>query len=270
MPRVTVLGCGGSAGVPHIGGADGRGDWGACDPMEPRNRRTRASIVIEGAGQRLLVDTGPDMRAQLLACAVGRIDALCFTHAHADHILGLDDVRLLNRVVKRPLDAFATARTMREIEGRFDYAFRPWQPPDFFRPVLVPREIEAGESFDAAGLRVETFVQDHGFMPSLGLRAGGFGYTTDAVALDDRAFEALEGVDTWLVGCFQRAPHRTHANVEQVVAWAERVGARRTVLTHMGYDLDWAWMRRHLPTGIEPAYDGLILDCPDANGHDFP
>jgi len=269
--RVTVLGCGGSAGVPHIGGEDGRGDWGACDPAEPRNRRTRASIVIEGeTGARLLVDTGPDMRAQLLACAVGRVDALCFTHAHADHILGLDDVRLLNRVVKRPLDAFATARTMREIEGRFDYAFRPWQPPNFFRPVLVPHEIEAGEPFEVAGLRVETFVQDHGFMPSLGLRVGGFGYSTDAVALDDRAFEALKGVDTWLVGCFQRAPHRTHANVAQVIAWAERVGARRTVLTHMGYDLDWSWMRRRLPAGIEPAHDGLILECPDENGRDFP
>ncbi len=227
-----MLGCGGSAGVPHLGGNDGRGDWGACDPGEPRNRRTRSSIVIEngsdGDGSRLLVDTGPDMRAQLLACAIRNVDAICFTHAHADHIVGLDDVRLLNRVVKRPLETFATARTLREVEARFDYAFRPWQPPGFFRPVLVPREVEAGQPFEAAGMRIETFVQDHGFMPSLGLRVGGFGYSTDAVALDDAAFAALQGVDTWLVGCFQRAPHRTHANVKQVIGWAERVGARRT------------------------------------------
>ena len=266
MPRVIVLGCGGSAGVPHIGGMDGRGDWGACDPGEPRNRRTRSSIVIEdgskGEGSRLLVDTGPDMRAQLLACAIGTVDAICLTHAHADHIVGLDDVRLLNRMVKRPLETFATARTLREVEARFDYAFRPWQPPGFFRPVLLPREIEAGQPFEAAGMRIETFVQDHGFMPSLGLRVGDFGYSTDAVALDDAAFEVLRGVDTWLVGCFQRAPHRTHANVKQVIAWAERVGARRTVLTHMGYDLDWAWLQQRLPKGIEPGYDGMILDCP--------
>jgi phosphoribosyl 1,2-cyclic phosphate phosphodiesterase len=262
VPRVIVLGCGGSAGVPHIGGADGRGDWGACDPANPRNQRTRSSLVIEGAdGGRLLVDTGPDMRGQLLACAVGRVDAICFTHAHADHIVGLDDVRLLNRSAKRPLDAYATVRTLREVEGRFDYAFRPWQPPAFFRPVLVPHEIEAGQPFEAAGLRVETFVQDHGFMPTLGLRVGAFGYSTDAVALDDAAFEALRGVDTWLVGCFQRAPHRTHANVAQAIAWAERLGARRTVLTHMGHDLDYDWLRQRLPSGMEPGYDGMVLEC---------
>ena len=130
--RITVLGCGGSTGVPGLGGADGRGDWGACDPREPRNRRQRSSIVIEGEGQgRVLVDTGPDMRAQLLACEIGRIDALVFTHAHADHITGLDDVRQLNRVTSRPLPAFGTARTMAELAQRFDYAFKPWTPPRF-------------------------------------------------------------------------------------------------------------------------------------------
>jgi phosphoribosyl 1,2-cyclic phosphate phosphodiesterase len=262
MPQVVVLGCGGSAGVPHIGGADGRGDWGACDPAEPLNRRTRSSIVIEENGFRLLVDTGPDMRTQLLACGVGAVDAICFTHAHADHIVGLDDVRMLNRSAKRPLEAFATTRTLQEIEHRFDYAFRPWEPPTFFRPVLVPRAIEAGQAFEVGLMRVETFVQDHGFMPSLGLRVGSFGYSTDAVALDDAAIEALRGVDTWLVGCFQRAPHRTHANVRQVIAWAERVGARRTVLTHMGHDLDYAWLRERLPREIEPGYDGMRLECP--------
>ena len=262
MPRVVVLGCGGSGGVPHIGGADGRGDWGACDPAEPLNRRTRSSIVVEDAGARLLVDTGPDMRTQLLTCGIGVVDAICFTHAHADHIVGLDDVRMLNRAAKRPLDVYAPAPTLRDVEGRFDYAFRPWQPPSFFRPVLVPHEIEAGGPFEAAGINVRTFVQDHGFMPSLGLRIGSFGYSTDAVVLDDAAFEALQGVDTWLVGCFQRAPHRTHANVRQVIAWAERVGARRTVLTHMGHDLDYTWLRERLPGGMEPGYDGMILECP--------
>lgn len=258
--RVTILGCGGSAGVPLIGGADGRGDWGACDPAEPRNRRTRSSIVIEGGGRRLLVDTSPDMRGQLLDRAVPGVDAILFTHAHADHILGLDDVRILNRIADRPLDAFATRRTLDELAHRFDYAFRPWQPPYFFRPVLLPREVAPGDRFEAGGLDLRVFDQDHGFIRTLGLRVGAFGYSTDAVALDDAAFEALAGVDTWLVGCFQRRAHKTHAHLDLVLRWAERVGARRTVLTHMGNDLDWAWLRRKLPPGVEPGHDGQVLE----------
>ena len=258
--RVTMLGCGGSAGVPLIGGADGRGDWGACDPGEQRNRRTRSSIVLHGPGGNVLVDTSPDMRTQLLDCAVPRVDAILFTHAHADHILGLDDVRILNRIAGQPLDAIGTPTTLREIEGRFDYAFRPWQPPWFFRPVLQPRPIEAGSTVEAGGLRIATFDQDHGFVRSLGLRVGGFGYSTDVVSLDDAGFAALRGVDTWVVGCFQRAPHKTHAHFDLVVDWSRAVGARRTVLTHMGHDMDWDWIHAHAPDGMEAGYDGLVLE----------
>ena len=144
-----------------IGGEDGPGDWGVCDPSEPRNRRTRASIVVESAtGMRLLVDTAPDMREQLLACRVPRVDAVIYTHAHADHITGLDDVRILNRIGGRPLDAFATRRTLDELTRRFGYAFRPWEPPGFFRPALVAREVEAGETIVTAD------------MPSSAVRAG--------------------------------------------------------------------------------------------------
>ena len=201
MLRVTILGCGGSAGVPQLGGADGRGDWGACDPGEARNRRTRSSIVIEGGcGERLLVDTSPDMRQQLLDCAVPRVDAILFTHAHADHVLGIDDVRILNRIIGRPLDAYATERTLKELDKRFDYAFQPWTPPYFFRPALVPQQIAAGDTVETAGMSVRLFEQDHGFLPTLGLRVGGFGYSTDVAVLDDAAFEALAGVDTWVVG----------------------------------------------------------------------
>ncbi len=261
MTRVTILGCGGSAGVPQIGGVDGRGDWGACDPAEPRNRRTRSSIVIEsGTGERLLVDTSPDMRMQLLACGVPRVDAILFTHAHADHVLGIDDVRILNRLVNRPLDAFATPRTLAELDKRFDYAFQPWTQPYFFRPVLVPRAIEPGDVVATAGLQVEVFEQDHGFMSTLGLRVGGFGYSTDVATLDDSAFAALAGIDTWVVDCFQRQRHKTHANVEQVLEWTERLRPRRVVLTHMGIDVDWAWLRRRLPEHMEPGYDGMVLE----------
>ncbi len=260
MIEVTILGCGGSAGVPLIGGRDGRGDWGACDRSEPRNRRTRAAIVLRGeGGERLLVDTGPDLREQLLAQGVPGVDAILYTHAHADHILGLDDVRILNRIAGRPLDAYGTAETLADIEGRFDYAFRPWRPPGFFRPVLVPRPVAPGETLRACGLDVRLFDQDHHVMRTLGLRVGGFGYSTDVVALDEAAFATLAGVEVWMVDCFQRGRHLTHAHLSLALEWAERVGARRTILTHMGHDMDWGWLERHLPPGVEAAHDGMVL-----------
>jgi phosphoribosyl 1,2-cyclic phosphate phosphodiesterase len=260
--RVVLLGTGASAGVPMLGGADGHGDWGVCDPAEPRNRRTRASIAIETPdGGWLLVDTGPDMRAQLLAAGIGRVEGIVFTHAHADHITGIDDVRILNRLVGRPIEAFAMPETLEELSRRFDYAFRPWQPPHFFRPVLETRPVEPGETFAAAGLTVQTFAQDHGYLRTLGLRIGAFAYSTDAVALDEDAFATLAGVETWVIDCFQRAPaHKTHAHLDVALAWARRVGARRTILTHMGNDMDWAWLRANLPAGVEPGHDGMLLD----------
>ena len=259
--RVTLLGCGGSAGVPMLGGADGSGNWGLCDPAEPRNRRSRSSIVVESdEGTRLLIDTAPEMRAQLLACRIPSIDAILWTHSHADHITGLDDVRILNRIVDRPLEAFATAPTLAEISTRFGYAFRPWKPPGFFRPVLEQRLVEAGEEIIAAGMPVRLFAQDHGHSQTLGLRIGAFGYSTDAVHLDEAAFAALDSVDTWVVGCFGRTPHPTHAHFDRVISWAKRVRARRTVLTHMGTDMDWAWMQQNMPPGMEPGVDGLVLE----------
>ena len=260
--RIILLGTGGSAGVPLIGGKDGAGEWGQCDPTEPRNRRRRTSIVIEsGQGTRLLVDTGPDLRGQLLSSRVPRIDAIIYTHAHADHITGIDEVRILNRIVDRPLEAFATSATLDELTRRFAYAFRPWDPPNFYRPVLVAREVAAGETVDVVGMTVKMFSQNHGRTESLGLRIGAFGYSTDVVALDDAAFAALSGIDTWVVGCFLRdGRHWTHANLETVLQWNERIQPRRTVLTHMGTDMDWAWLKANLPPRVEPGYDGMTLD----------
>ncbi len=258
--RIKILGCGGSTGVPTLGGPDGRGDFGACDPAEPRNRRTRSSIVIEAPEGNILVDTGPDMRAQLLACAVPRIDAIMFTHAHADHVTGLDDVRLLNRIAGKPLPGYATADTFEELGRRFDYAFRPWTGPSFYRPVIEQNLLEAGEARAICGARVQTFRQDHHVMPTLGLRVGGFAYSTDVVRLDQAALAQLEGIDTWLVSCFQRKPHLTHADLDQVLEWRTRLGVRRTILTHMGIDMDWAWIIAHVPAGVEPAFDGMVLE----------
>jgi phosphoribosyl 1,2-cyclic phosphate phosphodiesterase len=262
--RVVLLGTGGSAGVPTIGGADGRGDWGACDPAEPRNRRSRTSIVIQagadGQGPALLVDTAPDMRSQLLDCAIPRIDAILYTHAHADHITGLDDVRILNRIVGRPIEAFGTEEAMADIVQRFPYAFRPWKPPGFYRPVMEVVAVGPEDEIAPAGIPIRLFEQDHAMLRTLGLRVGKFGYSTDVFTLDERAFAVLEGVDTWVVGCFQRGPHRTHAPLPQVLRWVERLRPRRTILTHMGPDMDWAWMRANLPAGVEPGFDGQILE----------
>ncbi len=249
--------------MPQIGGADGTGDWGACDPAEPRNRRTRSSIVIEGpGGGRLLVDTSPDLREQLLACAIPRIDAILFTHAHADHILGLDEVRILNRIADRPLDAYADAATATELRRRFDYAFKPWQPPHFFRPVLTLHEVAAPAVIEVAGMQVQVFDQDHGALTTLGLRIGGFAYCTDVVRLDEVALGLLEGVDTLMIDCFQRAGHHTHGSLPQVKAWRDRLRPRRMLLTHLGYDMDWAWLAARLPDDVTCAYDGqtIMLD----------
>ena len=243
-----------------LGGETGHGDFGACDPAEPRNRRTRSSIVIEGDdGRRLLVDTGPEMRQQLLSCGIGRIDALFYTHAHADHVAGLDDIRGLNRVADRPLPAFGTAQVLGELEGRFAYAFRPWSPPGFYRPVLLAHPVTPGPA-EIEGMRFSLFEQVHGRSITIGLRVGGFAYSTDVMQLDAPALRCLQGVDTWVVGCFQRAPHPAHAHPELIVDWARQLGVRRTILTHMGTDLDWAWMASNLQSGLEPAYDGMQID----------
>lgn len=258
---ITLLGTGGSAGLPQIGGADGAGDWGACDPHEPRNRRTRASIVIASPAGRLLVDTAPELRLQLIERRIGRIDALLFTHPHADHIAGLDEVRILNRLRDAPLPGYADVGTWDELRQRFAYAFEPWDGSRFYRPVIETNLIAAGETHSICGLPIEIIGQDHGFIPSLGLRVGSVAYCTDVVRFDPAQFARMAGIDTWIVDCFTRGPrHPTHANLDQVLTWVAALKPRRTILTHMGPDMDYATLRATLPATIEPAYDGLTVD----------
>ncbi|MBX9700595.1 MAG: MBL fold metallo-hydrolase [Acetobacteraceae bacterium] len=263
MPRVILLGTGGSAGVPLIGGDGEGGNWGDCDPAEPRNRRTRTSALLEGpSGGRLLIDAGPDLRQQLLAVGRARLDAILFTHAHADHILGIDDLRQVNRVTGKELPAFGTRATLSRLDDRFDYAFIGATPPFFYRPALSAVRVEYGQEIEAAGMRLSLFRQDHGVMDTLGFRVGDFAYSTDVVMLPEESLPALQGLDTWVVGCFQKGPHKVHANLDQVLEWVALLKPRRTVLTHMSVEMDYAALRRELPPGIEPGYDGMVLEVP--------
>lgn len=258
--RVRLLGTGPSNGVPLLGGPDGAGDWGACDPANPRNRRTRTSALVTGPdGFRLLIDPGPDLRQQLLTARIGKLDAIFVTHAHADHIMGLDELRQINRETGRELPLYAAPETIEELQGRFGYAFLG-PTPGFFRPALEPLAVRPGHVLEFGAMQALVLDQDHKVMRTLGLRIGGFAYCTDVVRMPLESLEALHGVDTWVVGCFGRRPHPVHAHVDLVAAWAAQVGARRTILTHMGNALDEAALRATLTGGLEPGYDGLGID----------
>jgi phosphoribosyl 1,2-cyclic phosphate phosphodiesterase len=254
--RVTILGSGPSWGVPRIGN-----DWGACDPANPRNRRRRVSVLVEEGGSILLIDTSPDLREQLLDARITRLDAVLFTHAHADHLHGIDDLRSVNQLMKKVLAVYASPETLAEIRARFGYVFGAMdfaQHTSYYKPALEPNAIEG--PFRAAGFDVVPFVQDHGFSKTLGFRIGRFAYSTDVVNLDDAAFAALRGVELWIVDCIRRRPHVTHSHLEKTLQWIARVKPKRAILTHMDESLDYGTLKRELPEGVEPGYDGLIAD----------
>lgn len=255
--KVTVLGCGASWGVPALGP-----DWGRCDPAEPRNRRRRCSLLVESRGATLLIDTAPDLREQLLDAGVARIDAVLLTHAHADHLHGIDDLRMAKQLSEQAIPFYAAADALAEVERRFGYVLRPPMPgKPLYRPALAGRVIDG--PFSAAGLTVVPFAQNHGRVVTLGFRIGPVGYSTDVTELDEAAFVALAGVDLWIVDCFRRAPHPTHSHLAKTLAWIDRVRPRRALLTHMDQSLDYRELAAELPSGVEPAYDGLAVELPD-------
>jgi phosphoribosyl 1,2-cyclic phosphate phosphodiesterase len=255
--KITMLGCGPSTGIPAIGP-----DWGACDPSDPRNRRRRASLLIESRGKIVLIDTSPDMREQLLGANVSHLDAIIMTHAHADHLHGLDDLRALNRLMGRAVPLYADRKTMDEIERRFGYALDPVPPGGFFyKPTVTPQLIDG--PFHAAGLPIVPFAQDHGYSKTLGFRIGALGYSTDVVELDDAAFVALAGIDVWIVDCLRYEVHTTHSHLDKTLGWIERVKPRRAILTHMDRQLDYSQLAARLPSGVEPGQDGLVIELPD-------
>jgi phosphoribosyl 1,2-cyclic phosphate phosphodiesterase len=255
--KVTMLGCGPSTGVPTIGP-----DWGRCDPSDPRNRRRRASLLVEVGRVAILIDTSPDLREQLIDARVARLDAVLMTHAHADHLHGIDDLRRINELMHTPIPLWAGDKTLAEIRQRFGYALEPVSEVGrYYKPTLEAHEI-AGP-FTIEGIEVTPFAQNHGFSTTLGFRIGPFAYSTDVTELDEAAFAAVAGVELWIVDCFRRKPHPTHSHVEKTLAWIARVRPRRAVLTHMEQSLDYRELSAELPAGVEPGQDGLVIELPD-------
>ena len=254
--KITVLGCGSSTGVPMIGP-----DWGACDPKNPKNRRRRASILIETEATRILVDTPPEIREQLLDANVANLDAALFTHAHADHCHGIDDLRGFNYLNNRAFDVYADAETLAELEERFAYSFRaPNENMIWYRPAFTRHCVKAGERFEIGDLSILAFAQDHGHVQTLGFRVGGFAYSTDVNGLSEAAFDALADLDTWLVDAARFRKTHGHAWVDLTLEWIARVKPRRAVLTHMSEELDYDRLCAVLPSGVEPAFDGMEIE----------
>jgi phosphoribosyl 1,2-cyclic phosphate phosphodiesterase len=255
--KVTVLGCGASTGVPAIGP-----NWGRCDPADPRNRRRRVSLLVETRGATLLIDTSPDLREQLLDAEIARLDAVLMTHAHADHLHGIDDLRSVNRLMQQPIPLYADAHTLGEIGRRFGYVLAmPSAEGPYYKPTLVPHEILG--PFVAAGIPVVPFAQDHGYSTTLGFRIGGLAYSTDVTELDDEAFIVLGGIELWVVDCLRREPHPTHSHLAKTLAWIARLRPHRAVLTHMDQSLDYRELAAELPPGVEPGRDGLVIELPE-------
>lgn len=256
--RVTVLGSGSSAGTPSV-----EAGWGRCDPDNPKNRRTRPSIFVEDGGNSLLVDTSPDLREQLLRHDIRHIDAVLYTHAHSDHLHGVDDLRGINRLMNAAIPVFGDRPTLNAIRDRFGYVLEPLAEDAaiYYKSTLEPQvEVAHGESFEAAGFSVTAIEQDHAYVNTLGFRIGDFAYSTDLIAMHENGFDMLKGVKVWMLGTFTDKPHPTHLDVDRALEWIERVGPERAYLTHLSFHLDYDELQAKLPDNVFVAYDGMEIE----------
>lgn len=259
--KVTILGCGTSGGVPRIGN-----DWGACDPSNPKNRRRRCSILAQrGEGDEataVLVDSSPDLRAQLLDVGVGWLDGVLYTHDHADHTHGIDDLRMVTFFGRRRVNVYHDAETGQKLRRRFAYCFET-EPGSDYPPILKPHDICPGKpvAIEGAGGTIEVmpFEQAHGASGSLGFRFGDLAYSPDMSDLPVESLPLLEDLDVWIVDTLRYTPHPSHLNVDQALAWIERVRPKRAILTHMNIEIDYDTLKSKLPDNVEPAYDGMVL-----------
>ncbi len=260
--RLTVLGCGSSGGVPRIGGM-----WGQCDPQNPKNRRRRCSVLVERMGPKgttaVLVDTSPDLREQLLSVRADHLDGVLFTHDHADHTHGIDDLRMVAYAMKRRIDCHFDPATRDSLVSRFAYCFVQLPGSDY-APILNARDIVLGQPVIIAGgggpVDAIAVPQKHGDITSLGFRFGDIAYSPDISDMSDESAALLTGLDVWVVDALRYTAHPSHFNVKQALAWIDRLKPRRAILTHMTTDLDYNRLRGELPDGVEPAYDGLVIE----------
>jgi len=260
----TILGCGSSGGVPRIGN-----DWGSCDPHEPRNRRRRCALLIEAwrdddsEPTRALIDTGCDLREQLLDAAVDRVDAVFYTHEHADHTHGIDDLRVLALRNRRRVDVYFSASCGERLRAAFGYCFET-PPGGGYPPILNAHEIVAGQTIVVDGpggpLAVEAFRQLHGEIDSLGFRVAGFAYSCDLSGFPETAHTAISNLDLWVLDALRPTPHPSHLSLPESLALIERFQPHRAVLTDMHVDMDYAQLKASLPANVTPAFDGMRID----------
>lgn len=260
----TIMGCGSSGGVPRIGG-----HWGVCDPNNPKNRRSRCSLLIEGWTEgsdlptRIVIDTGCDLREQLLRAEVDRVEAVLYTHEHADHTHGIDDLRVLALNNHRRVDVYFTAEAANRIVPSFAYCFTA-PPGSGYPPILNQHLIDAGEPLVVRGpggnITVLPFEQEHGDITSLGFRVGGFAYSCDLSGIPAGSREAVSGLDTWILDALRPTPHPSHLSLSEALALVEELRPRHAVLTNLHIDLDYAQTDAMTPDYVRPAYDGLKID----------
>lgn len=250
--KLTVLGCGTSGGVPKIPEY-----WGACDPENPKNRRRRASILVEDGETVILVDTTPDLREQILSARIKHLDAVLYTHDHADHTHGIDDLRGFFQASRQKIPVYGDPQTIDLLKSRFSYIFKS---ENGYPAICSARVISGATSIN--GVNIVPFEQGHGAGLSLGYRFGDMAYSTDLDRMPESAFEALEGVKVWVVDALRYEPHPTHSHLEQTLRWIDRVKPELAVLTHMTWDMDYETLKAELPEGVVPAYDGMVISRP--------
>jgi phosphoribosyl 1,2-cyclic phosphate phosphodiesterase len=260
----TILGCGSSGGVPRLGN-----DWGACDPVDPRNRRRRCSLLIEGWKDgvadptRILIDTGADLREQLLDARVDRVDAVFYTHEHADHTHGIDDLRVLALHNRRRVDVFFSAECGERLREAFGYCFTT-PKGSAYPPILNAHEISANETIavDGPGGRIDITAFDmvHGDISAFGYRVGGLAYSCDLSALPETSRKAVANLDTWIIDALRPTPHPSHLSLPESLELIEAMAPRQAVLTNMHIDLDYAATEHETPENVTPAFDGMQID----------
>lgn len=259
--RCTILGSGSSGGVPRIGM-----NWGSCDPNNPKNRRLRCSALVERTGSdgrtSVLIDTSPDFREQLLATRLMALDGVLYTHDHADHTHGIDDLRMVSFAMKRRVDVYFTKETGDSLKTRFGYCFETPKGSEYM-PMLNAHEIDGVSPVVVEGgggpVIAQPIPQWHGSMQSLGFRVSNLAYSPDINDIPEKSIPLLEGLDVWIVDALRHTPHESHFSVKQALAWSARLKPKRTILTHMTSELDYETLARQLPEGVEPAYDGMMI-----------